>query len=58
MKVEFRWARGFGRHNHVTEVVEYPNNTAEKEIQKDFEDWVWAQIGDQFSYNVLEEEEE
>lgn len=41
---------GFGKHNCHTEEIEYDDDIEEKQIQSDYEDWVWNRIGDNFTW--------
>jgi hypothetical protein len=48
--IVFHWSKGYGENNAIKEEVEYDENVADEEIQKDFEEWVWQQIGDSFGW--------
>lgn len=54
-KIRFVWNKGLGKHNDITEIVEFEDETTDEEITKEFEDWVWEQIGDQFGWDAVEE---
>ena len=53
-KVKFIHHYGYGEHEKDVETIEFPDNTTAKEIQKEFEQFVWEKIGDDFYW---EEEE-
>ena len=45
-KVKFIHDSGYGEHEKDVEVVEFPEGTTEKDIEKEFENFVWEKIGD------------
>ncbi len=49
MKVKFMEYVGFGRNEE--EIIEYDDETTDKEIQEDFEVWVWEKVGDKFGWD-------
>ena len=36
--------------NHYKEEVEFPDDITDEEIGKEYENWVWEQIGDRFTW--------
>lgn len=40
-----------GWNEKITEVAEYDYDVSEEEVQSDFEEWVWGQIGEKFSWH-------
>lgn len=36
--------------NKYKEEVEFEDNVTDKEIEEEYENWVWEQIGDRFSW--------
>lgn len=55
-RVTFVWNKGYTQNDNVTEVIEFDDEASEETIKKEFESWVWEQIGDQFSWYVGEQE--
>lgn len=53
-KIRFIHHYGYGGNEKDVEVVEFPEGTTEKDIEKEFENFVWEKIGDDFYW---EEEE-
>lgn len=54
-KITFVHNRGWGEHNRYTEVQEFDDDATEKDIQDAYVDWVWEQIGDNFTWFEGEE---
>ncbi len=56
MKVEFidslEW------NNTQAEVMDFPDDITDKEIQAEYEMWVWERIGDNFGWTKIKEEGE
>ena len=51
IKVHFNHHYGYGENEKDVEVVEFPEGTTDKEIQQEFENFVWEKIGDDFYWN-------
>lgn len=49
-KITFEWQRGLGKHDKVTEVVEFDDEDTEEMIDESFQEWVWDKIGDRFTW--------
>jgi hypothetical protein len=45
----FTYSRGW--NDVIEEEFEYEEDVTEEEIQKDFEEWVWNEIGDLFNWH-------
>ena len=37
-----------------SEIVEFDDDATEEEIQANFEEWVWQEIGDEFTYEEVQ----
>ena len=53
-KVRFIHHYGYGENEKDVETIEFPDNITDKEIQEEFDQFVWEKIGDDFYW---EEEE-
>lgn len=47
--VVFRHVPGIG-HRPYEVTMEFEDDATDEEIQKEYVDWVWEQIGDQFTW--------
>ena len=50
--IEFRHQKGLGKTNCRVEEFEFEDEDTDEDIRLSFEDWVWEQIGDDFSWSV------
>jgi hypothetical protein len=49
----FKHYRGW--NDVIEEEFEYEEDVTDEQINKDFEDWIWNEIGDSFSWRVKED---
>ncbi|MED3394634.1 hypothetical protein [Bacillus wiedmannii] len=47
--IVFRWRYGVGDHEVEEEEVLFDNDATE-EISKEYEEWIWSRVGDQFNW--------
>ena len=47
LKVIFKCSQNM---NQYKEIMEFEDSTTDEEISKAFEDWVWQEVGDYFSW--------
>ncbi len=38
----------------MIDIIEYDDDITDEQIQEDFEEWVWNEIGDKFYWNDVE----
>lgn len=46
----FRHRTGMGEHEIYEEEFQFEDNITEENIQEEYEQWVWQQIGDEFTW--------
>lgn len=56
-KVKFVHHYGYGENEKDVEVIEFPDYVTEKDIEKEFENFVWEKICDDFYWEEDEGEE-
>ncbi|MDA1802653.1 hypothetical protein [Bacillus cereus group sp. BY6-1LC] len=48
--IVFRWRYGVGDHEVEEEEVLFDSDATEEEISKEYEEWIWSRVGDQFTW--------
>lgn len=48
--IVFRWRYDIGEHAVEEEEIEFDNDATEAEITKEYEEWVWSRVGEQFTW--------
>lgn len=48
--VVFSHQIGFGKQNIYTEEFEFEDDATDEEITEAFKEWVWEQVGDDFTW--------
>ncbi|GAB6499056.1 MULTISPECIES: hypothetical protein [Bacillus cereus group] len=48
--IVFKWNYGIGEHEVEEEEFEFDDNATEEEINKEWHDWIWSKVSEQFTW--------